>query len=552
MSVDDPRGILAPLRRETVRRIALVVVVLLGVLTSALMLGQARDDSPTFDEPVYVTAGLLALQQHDLSYNAEHPPLPKVFAALPVLLTEAQLPPGHVAGANDERTYSAAFLREQRRAGILEQVTFASRVVPVIEVLLVAVLLALLGRSLLGLAGGLVAASLWLVSPMVLGLGHLDGVDLPFALAVVVWSGALLHARRTTRPRATLLLGAALGLCLASSMLGLVLVPVTVVLMVVQRRRSAVVPALVVVVVAWAVLWASYAVLDPGLLASPDWALPTPYVDGLLSLPTSDSDPLAGYLLGVAWTGGRWWFWPGSLLVKVTTPVLLVLLLGPVAWRLAEQRVRRDALVVLAVPALALVVPLVGGARDLGVRYLLPTFALWCVGASAVVLVLRPGLARVAAGAVAALATVMMLMSVPHSLAFTAPPFTPAYRVATDSNVDWGQDFELLRSWSVGLSPYVAWFGPRGTSYADIPGARDLLTVDPTTVTGWVAVSATNLTSAHADQLSWLRGYCPVGTLGGSVLLYRFLTPPEIAPGPVAPALPCATGSAASTRVPAG
>ena len=510
MAVEHPRDIVRPLRPQTVRRLAVAVVVLLGVLATGLMLAQARDDSPTFDEPVYVSAGLLALKQHDLAYNAEHPPIAKAVAAIPVLLTGAQLPPGHVVGANDERTYGAAFLRAQRQAGILDEVTFASRVVPVLLVLVVAVLLGI--------------------------LGHLNGVDLPFALAVVVWAVAMLHARRVSGRRATLLLGAAVGFCLATSMLGLVMVPLTVVVMLVQRRRDALVPALLVVVVAWAVLWASYAVLDLGVLTSPDWLLPGPYVEGLLALPTSDSAPTHGYLLGVAWTGGVWWFWPGSLLVKVTTPVLLVLLLGPVAWRLAERSARRDALVVLAIPAFALVVPLVGSARDLGVRYLLPTFALWCVAASAVVLVLRPA--------------VMMLASVPHSLAYTSPPFTPAYRVATDSNVDWGQDFELLRSWSVGLSPYVDWFGPRGTSYADLPGARDLLAVDPRTVTGWVAVSATNLTSVHADRLSWLRAYCPVGTLGGSVLIYRFDRPPDPAPGPVAPALPCVGDE--STRLSAG
>jgi hypothetical protein len=548
MAAEDPSHLVRPLRRETVRRLATAAVLVLGLLSGVLMLGQARDDSPTFDEPVYVTAGLLALTQHDLAYNAEHPPLAKAIAALPVLATGARLPAGHVAGTNDEREYSAAFLREQRRVGLLDEVTFASRLVPMLEVLAVAVLLVLLGRQLVSLAGGLLAAALWLVSPMVLGLGHLDGVDLPFAVAVVVYSGALLHARHHDDRRSAVLLGVALGLCLATSMLALVLVPVTVVLLLVQRRRAGLVPSLVVLAVAWAVLWASYAVLDPGVLTSPRFLLPQSYVDGLIGLPTSDSSPTHGYLLGVAWTGGRWWFWPGSLLVKLTTPVLLALLAGPFLWRLAERTARRDAFVVLAVPALALTVPLVVSARDLGVRYLLPQLALGCVGAAVLVLVLRPGVVRLAAVAASVVAVAMMLTSAPHSLAYTSPPFTPAYRVVTDSNVDWGQDFDALRSWAVGLSPYVDWFGPRGTSWADVPGARDLTTADPATITGWVAVSATHLTSDHADSLAWLRAYCPVGTLGGSVLLYRFDTPPTIGPGPVAPAPPC-TGDV-SVRVP--
>ena len=58
--------------------------------------------------------------------------------------------------------------------------------------------------------------------------------------------------------------------------------------------------------------------------------------------------------------------------------------------------------------------------------------------------------------------------------------------------------------------------------------------------------SATDLTSDDQGPLSWLRAYCPVGTLGGSILVYRFTLPPDGAPGPTVPAGPC-TGPA-STR----
>ena len=35
---------------------------------------------------------------------------------------------------------------------------------------------------------------------------------------------------------------------------------------------------------------------------------------------------------------------------------------------------------------------------------------------------------------------------------------------------------------------------------------------------GWVAVSVTSLTALDRDELSWLRAYCPVGTIGGSIV----------------------------------
>ncbi|HET7901618.1 MAG TPA: glycosyltransferase family 39 protein [Candidatus Nanopelagicales bacterium] len=521
------------------------VALVLGVLVAGVV--QARDDSPTYDEPVYVSAGLLALTQHDLDYNAEHPPLPKAVAALPVLLTPYVLPPGHADGTNDERTYSAVFLQAQ--GGALGAVTLASRIVPLLELVLVAGLLVLLGRQLVSLTGGLIAGALWLVSPMSLGLGHLDGVDLPFTVAVCVYAGALLHARHHDDRRSTVMLGVALGLCFATSALAIPLALVTGVLLVVQRRRRGLLQWLLVGAVAWAVLWASYLVLDPPVLLDSAWLLPRPYVDGLMFLRENDTVPAYGYLLGHSWVGGQWWFWPGSLLVKLTTPVLLVLVLAPLCWRLVEGDRRRDAAVVLLVPAVALLAVVMLSPRDLGVRYLLPVLALWCVAAAPLAILLQRRWAQVASAVAALVAVVMLASSLPHSLAYTSPPFVPAYRVATDSNVDWGQDLRLLQQWAPGRSPYVAWFGPRGTSYADVPGARSLDATPVGDVRGWVAVSATRLTSAAPDRLSWLRAYCSVGTLGGSVVLYRFDEAPTDAPGPTAPAGPC-TGSSGSIRQP--
>jgi alkanesulfonate monooxygenase SsuD/methylene tetrahydromethanopterin reductase-like flavin-dependent oxidoreductase (luciferase family) len=44
---------------------------------------EAWRDSPTFDEPVFVSSGLTALRTGELSLNDEHPPLAKVLAVLP-------------------------------------------------------------------------------------------------------------------------------------------------------------------------------------------------------------------------------------------------------------------------------------------------------------------------------------------------------------------------------------------------------------------------------------------------------------------------------------
>jgi hypothetical protein len=165
---------------------------------------------------------------------------------------------------------------------------------------------------------------------------------------------------------------------------------------------------------------------------------------------------------------------------------------------------------------------------------------LWIVAASPIALVVTRRLAAMAVGVVLAVAAAITVSSFPNSIAYTAAPFRPGYRVATDSNVDWGQDFTLLTTWSRGRHPYMAYFGPRGVTGADIAGSRPLVGVAPSRISGWVAASASDLTSADRDSLSWLRAYCPVGTLGGSILLYHFTVAPTAAAGPPAPAPLCA------------
>ena len=77
---------------------------------------------------------------------------------------------------------------------------------------------------------------------------------------------------------------------------------------------------------------------------------------------------------------------------------------------------------------------------------------------------------------------------------------------------------------------------------------QPLIGTPPDALHGWVAVSVTNLTALHRDELSWLRAYCPVGSIGGSILLYYFDAPPDATPGPTMPVGPC-FGAAASHRV---
>jgi hypothetical protein len=531
----------------------------LVVLASAFLVFGAIEawrDSPTYDEPVYVAAGLAAVLHEDLMLNDEHPPLMKVLADLPVLLVNHVVPSNGSWSSNDEHAYSAAFLSAQLRAGTLRGVDFASRIVPLLLTVALAFLLFGFANELYGGAAGLLAGVLWLASPLVLGLGHLDGVDMPFAFAATWFAWALLRWSRQRSRRRLVVLGIAGGLAALADASGLMILAIGALTMTAfdwrgaaaaldRRRRaiSALAHGGVVVVIAVAVVWVVYALLDPSVLAHPTTLLPLPYRDGIRYLRSNDTIPAASYLLGSAWTGARWWYWPASLAIKLPPATFAVLVLGPLGLLGVERARRWEALIIAALPAAALFAFNLTVPRDIGVRYLLPVLALWLVVTSGVASRQRSRVLSGALIAAGALAVWSMVASFPNSLSWTSPAFAAPYRVATNSSVDWGQDLFALQRWSATHDPRAAYFGPRGITVADIPHARSLFAVAPSQVTGWVAASATNLTTGNG--LSWLRAYCPVGTLDQTILLYHFATPPSAAPGPVEPAALC-QGSANS------
>ena len=71
--------------RTWVDRLPLIVLAVLAAGFLALGVAEAWADAPTFDEPVYVSAGLAAVLHHDVTLNDEHPPLAKMLVAIPLL-----------------------------------------------------------------------------------------------------------------------------------------------------------------------------------------------------------------------------------------------------------------------------------------------------------------------------------------------------------------------------------------------------------------------------------------------------------------------------------
>src|ERR1700691_1373070 len=115
--------------RSSLHWLSLAVLASGAAAFLALGVGEAWSDGPTFDEPVYVAAGLAAVLHHDLTLNPEHPALPQPRAALPVLRAHPVIPGNGPWSGNDEHAYGARFIGAQQSAGTMRRVLFAARLV---------------------------------------------------------------------------------------------------------------------------------------------------------------------------------------------------------------------------------------------------------------------------------------------------------------------------------------------------------------------------------------------------------------------------------------
>jgi len=256
------------------------------------------------------------------------------------------------------------------------------------------------------------------------------------------------------------------------------------------------------------------------------------------------SDERAAYLWGETWEGSRPWFFPASTAVKLPLTASLAVL-GGIALLVARRW--DDALVVpLASTAVVLGGFLLVQPLNLGLRLAVPVIALAMVPAAMLAGLLRSRASHLAAGAMAALQVAAVVVAHPTSLAWTPPPFSDGYRWVSDSSIDFGQALHAVRE-AHAADPFVAVsvVTPRGLSRP--VGVGPVAGADAEALLGRIAVGATPLLVTEADELSWLRAYCPVEVLDGAVLVYEFDSPPDQAPASGRPAPPC-EGAASSRR----
>jgi len=211
MADSTPPGVRVPLLRRP--RLHYVAVSLLLVFTAVRAISSLIGDSVTFDEPFHLAAGVNAWRNADYRISPDHPPLGRMWAALPLLLMDYRWPdPNHKGWREaDDAAFCVHWLFELNDA---QRLIVPARCMMVVLLLGVCLATYALARLLFGPQAALLALLLACLSPTLLAHGRLVTTDMPVTFGValsLLTVGWLL--RRASWPR---LIAAAVALAVTA------------------------------------------------------------------------------------------------------------------------------------------------------------------------------------------------------------------------------------------------------------------------------------------------------------------------------------------------
>jgi hypothetical protein len=580
------------MKQDSAQTIAAVVLLaFMGVLAG----GAALRQSATFDEVAHIGAGVSALQQLDLRMNPEHPPLPKVLSALPLVLRGTHADYSSIQWTISRMPFHA-FLGEWVFGDWLlnkwnDPVTTLAwaRLPMLLLTLVLGWVVYVCGKRLGGPWGGLLCLSVYVSLPTFLAFGPLVHTDIAITLfsLLTVWSFAGLY-RDPTRKQIFVFAACLAGALLSKFTAGLLFLVFPAFALSARWRPLPGQPAEKAAARTWrkarwratlrGVFWAGLmvyafyfifsvrqpmevlshipggAVLDPlRRLLMPPWL----YLFGILMVLMMGSRPC--FILGQSYSHGVWFYFPVLFVLKSPLGFLGLLALTLAVWLIARRkgsattpgvipaseathwRVLWISLVVMVAACLASRVSI--SIRHFSVPLIL--LILLLAPLPALLGQLRgsmPQTARVLQALTVVLAAGCLLTAVlafPYYFPYMGPLSLgrPAYTLVSDSNIDWNQSLPDVRTFAQqrGLSdvPMDA-YGFTDLA-ATIPHARPWDCQAPQEADRglWVVVSANMILDGH--NCGWLLHHPHEALAGGA--MYAVHLPTEI-PAPGSPGGP--------------
>lgn len=441
--------------------------------------------SITNDETAHIPAGYYHLVAGDFQLNTEHPPLVKMWAALPLLFIQPKEPKLVENGAEDFAQRSAVV--EQQfwfsNQNQFIRIGYWPRLMMVPLTIGLGIVIFLFTRALSNSTAAFLAVFLYTIEPTILAHGRVVHTDVPAALGYLLFFFALLQYHRSPSPRRTIFLGVVTAVALLTKYSMVILAPLLVLYAIAlalsnrrdsPRLKSLIIHAVTVIAIVIVIINAVY-FFRHDRLSEPDrrWlvstsqphsgtiyqgvaflghVIPAYYLFGVYKVAIHNHYGHPAFLLGHYSNDGWRYYFPVAFALKTTLPFLILSLLA-LGWAGFQIIVRRKVgLLWLLVPFLIYLAVSISGSINIGIRHLLPAFPfLFILGGMVLAEILKPR-----HRSIGVVVTVVLVGWMCAEAIRTFPNYTPYmnqlasgphWQYLSDSNVEWGDDVNSLAAY---------------------------------------------------------------------------------------------------------
>jgi hypothetical protein len=513
--------------------------------------------------------------------NPEHPPLSKMFNALPLLLMNVRATLDDPTWAQrDQWAYGYRFMFQ--RGNNPDDLLLGGRLANMFWGLLLLASVYAFSLDRFGNEGAILSLILTVACPSLLAHSHYATMDVCTAallfLAVVAFLRSIENPTAWRALQCGVLIGGAL-LAKHSALILLVVLPGIALVEIARSASGGKVPGArvklrhlwmgAIPVIAFAMIWAAYqfrysasnvgvdlpweylvgrrsVISDLVVWLRSHRLLPEAYLYGVADTDRHTSEGHPAYALGLHSQKGWWWYFPLALILK--TPIsALVLMAGGIYCGLGPWRPSVLSHASFAVLPAAFMAAALFSKIDIGIRYLLPVFPfLFVLAGGILVWTSRQGnfrWVRLGVLGLAATALVELAVGAPLYLGYMNVPallIADRHNWLADSNLDWGQDLGRLKRTleQKGIREIkLAYFGtasPRqlGIQHQILTGyalytlhEREWKPATELCPGDIVAISVNNLVGLYLeDRMLYSRAFRnlrPIATVGHSILVYE-------------------------------
>ena len=558
-----------------------------------------KGDSLTFDELAHIPAGYSYLTEKDYRINSEHPPLIKDIPALPLIFLNLNFPNDHPTWLQEEAApawWTQFNLGKEfiyRSGNNPGEIIFWSRLAMIGLLIFLGWLLFWWTKRITNNTVAIAVLTLFTFSPTFLAHGRLVNTDVGAVLGSVIAIIFWLKFLENPTWKNVLFGGIAFGIAMLFKFSLVLLIPFFIVITFIYAllfsksllhyfKKSLIVCLLGFILIIWPVyqfhIWnyppeqqlrdtiadiSGHPIplakdLDIWMTKQGLLRAPAQYLRGLLMASQRTSWGNTTYFLGEISADSWWYYFPLIYFLKVPLGFNALLLITfitffVILWKIGKRKeqllnmVRQYFwMVALFLWIIVYWVAAIGGNLNIGVRHLLPVFPFTYI---LMTFIIYQGLKSISQIKLRKIVTILLCFlflcyisssasAFPHYLSYynkIGGGTEQGYKIAGDSNYDWGQDFYRLLAFVEKEQIekiYLDYFGGEDEKYWL---GEKFIKLNPKEIKeppkGWLAVSVNQFMGGtanpapHFDQetgyYNWLKDYTPSARAGYSIFIYK-------------------------------